>query len=77
MELNKYNLDILGLQEKILEEQKEDLSNHNLLLTDSWLSTAKASQGGVGIAVTKNLPVAQLSKLLLVSELLIRDELTQ
>ena len=44
----------LGVQETRLEEQEIDLGNHKLLLTDSWLSTAKARQG-VGIAVTKRL----------------------
>ena len=55
MDLKKYNLDVLVLQETRLEEQEIDLDDHKLFLTDSWLSTAKARQGGVGIAVTKRL----------------------
>ena len=55
MDLKKYNLDVLGVQETRLEEQEIDLGNHKLFLTDSWLSTAKARQGGVGIAVTRRL----------------------
>ena len=55
MDLKKYNLDVLGVQETRLEEQKIDVGDHKLFLTDSWLSTAKARQGGVGIAVTKTL----------------------
>ena len=45
------------MQETRLEEQEIDLGDHKLKLfpTDSWLSTAKARQGGVGIAVTKRL----------------------
>ena len=53
MDLKKYNFDVLGVQETRLEEQEIDLGDHKLFLTDSWLSTAKARQGGVGIAVTK------------------------
>ena len=49
------SLDVLGVQETRLEEQQIDLGDHKLFLTDSWLSTAKARQGGVGIAVTKRL----------------------
>ena len=52
MDLKNYYLDVLGVQETRLEI---DLGDHKLLLTDSWLSTAKARQGGVGIAVTKRL----------------------
>ena len=55
MDLKKYKLDVLGVQETRLEEQEIDLGNHKFFLTDSWLSTAKARQGGVGIAVTKRL----------------------
>ena len=55
MELKKYNLDVLGVQETRLEEQEIDLGDHKLFLTDSWLSTAKVRPGGVGIAVTKTL----------------------
>ena len=55
MDLKKYKLDVLGVQETRLEEQEIDLGDHKLFLTDSWLSTAKARQGGVGIAVTKRL----------------------
>ena len=55
MELKKYNLDVLGVQETRLEEQEIDLGDNKLFLTDSWLSTAKARQGGVGIAVTERL----------------------
>ncbi|XP_075253345.1 uncharacterized protein LOC142345142 [Convolutriloba macropyga] len=55
MDLKKYNLDVLGVQETRLEEQEIDLGDHKLFLTDSWLSTAKARQGGVGIAVTNRL----------------------
>ena len=55
MDLKKYNLEVLGVQETRLEEQEIDLGDQKLLLTDSWLSTAKARQGGVGIAVTKRL----------------------
>ena len=54
-DLKKYNLEVLGVQETRLEEQEIDLGDHKLFLTDSWLSTAKARQGGVGIAVTKRL----------------------
>ena len=43
------------MQETRLEEQEIDLGDHKLFLNDSWLSTAKARQGGVGIAVTKRL----------------------
>ena len=43
------------MQETRLEEQEIDLGDHRLFLTDSRLSTAKARQGGVGIAVTKRL----------------------
>ena len=53
MDLKKYNLEVLGVQETRLEEQEIDLGDHKLFLTDSWLSTAKSRQGGVGIAVTK------------------------
>ena len=53
MDLKKYNLDVLGVQETRLEEQEIDLGDHKLFLSDSWLSTAAARQGGVGIAVTK------------------------
>ncbi|XP_075263739.1 uncharacterized protein LOC142355440, partial [Convolutriloba macropyga] len=38
-----------------LEEQEIDIGDHKLFLTDFWLSTAKARQGGVGIVVTKML----------------------
>ena len=55
MDLKKYNLDVLGLQETRLEEQETDLGDHKLFLTDSWLSTAKARQAGVGFALTKRL----------------------
>ncbi|XP_075243878.1 uncharacterized protein LOC142338129 [Convolutriloba macropyga] len=55
MDLKKYNLDVLGMQETRLKEQEIDLGEHKLFLIDSWLSTAKARQGGVGIAVTKRL----------------------
>ena len=55
MDLKNYNLDVLGVQETRLEEHEIDLSDHKLFLTDSWLSTAKARQGGVGIAMTKRL----------------------
>ena len=55
MDLKNYKLDVLGVQETGLEEQEIDLGDHKLFLTDSWLSTAKARQGGVGIAVTKRL----------------------
>ncbi|XP_075255256.1 uncharacterized protein LOC142347974 [Convolutriloba macropyga] len=55
MDLKKYKLDVLGVQETRLEEQEIDLGDHKLFLTDSWLSTAKARQGRVGIAVTKRL----------------------
>ena len=55
MDLKKYNLDVLGVRETRLEEQEIDLGDHKLFLTDSWLSTAKARQGGVGTAVTKRL----------------------
>ena len=55
MDLKKYNLDVLGVQETRLEEQEIVLSDHKLFLIDSWLSTAKARQGGDGIAVTKRL----------------------
>ena len=55
MDLKKYNLDVLGVQETRVEEQEIDLGDHKLFLTDSWLLTAKARQGGVGIAVTKRL----------------------
>ena len=55
MDMKKYNLGVLGVQETRLEEQEIDLGEHKLFLTDSWLSTAKARQGGVGIAVTKRL----------------------
>ena len=55
MDLKKYKLDVLGVQETRLEEQEIDLGDHKLFLTDYWLSTAKARQGGVGIAVTKRL----------------------
>ena len=55
MDLKKYNLDVLGVQETRLEEHEIDLGDHKLFLTDSWLSTAKARQGGVDIAVTKKL----------------------
>ena len=55
MDLKKYKLDVLGVQETRLEEQEIDLGDHKLFLTDSWLSTAKARHGGVGIAVTKRL----------------------
>ena len=55
MDLKKYNLDVLVVQETRLEEQEIDLGDHKLFLTDSWLSTAKARQGGVCIAVTKRL----------------------
>ena len=53
MDLKKYNLDVLGVQETRLDDQEIDLGDHKLLLIDSWLSTAKARQSGVGIAVTK------------------------
>ena len=55
MDLMKLNLGVLGVQETRLEEQEIDLGDHKLFLTHSWLSTAKARQGGVGIAVTKRL----------------------
>ena len=55
MDLEKYNLDVLGVQETRLEEQEIDLGDYKLFVTDSWLSTAKARQGGVSIAVTKRL----------------------
>ena len=55
MDLKKYNLDVLGVQERRLQEQETDLGDQKLFLTDSWLSTSKARQGGVGIAVTKRL----------------------
>ena len=55
MDLKKYNLYVLGMQETRLEDQEIDLGDHKLFLTDSWLSNAKARQGGVGIAVTKRL----------------------
>ena len=55
LDLKKYNMDVLVVQERRLEEQEIDLGNHKLFLTDSWLSTAKARQGGVVIAVTKRL----------------------
>ena len=55
MDLKKYKLDVLGVQETRLREQEIDLGDHKLFLTDSWLSTAKARQEGVGIAVTKRL----------------------
>ena len=55
MDLKKYKLDVLGVQETRLEEQEIDLGDQKLFLTDSWLSTAKARQVGVGIAVTKGL----------------------
>ena len=55
MDLKKYNLDVLGVQETRLEEQEIDIGDHKLFLTDSWLSTVKARQGGVGIAVTISL----------------------
>ena len=55
MDLKKYNLVVLGVQETRLEEQEIDLGDHKLFLTDSWLSIAKARQGGFGIAVTKRL----------------------
>ncbi|XP_075241741.1 uncharacterized protein LOC142336713 [Convolutriloba macropyga] len=55
MDLKKYKLDVLGVQETRLEEQEIDLGDHKLFLTDSWLSTAKARKGRVGIAVTKRL----------------------
>ena len=79
MDLKKYKLGVLGVQETRLEEQEIDLGDHKLFLTDSWLSTAKARQGGVGIAVTKRLAGSLIE--LLVSEWLIRslqlrDELT-
>ena len=54
MVLKKYHLDILGVQETRVQESI-DLGGHMLFLTNSWLSTAKARQGGVGIAVTKRL----------------------
>ena len=55
MDLKNYDLDVLGVQETRLEEQEIDLGDHKLLLIDSWLSTAKARQVGVCIAVTKRL----------------------
>ena len=55
MDLKKYNLDDLGVQETRLEKQEIDLGDHKLFLTDSWLSTAKARQRGVGIGATKRL----------------------
>ena len=55
MDLKKYNLDVLGVQETRLEEQEIDLGDQKLFLTDSWLLTANARQRGVGIAVTKRL----------------------
>ena len=58
MDLKKYDSDVLGVQETRLEEQEIDLGDHKFFLTDSWLSSAKARQGGVGFAVRKDLPVA-------------------
>ena len=55
MDLKKYKLAVLGVQETRLEEQEIDLGDHKLFLTDFWLSTAEARQGGVGIAVTERL----------------------
>ena len=55
MDLKKYNLDVLGVQETRLQEQEIDLGDHKLFHTDSWLSTPKVRQGGVGIAVTKRI----------------------
>ena len=55
MDLKRYNLDVLGVRETRLEEQEIYLGDRKLFLTDSWLSTAKARQRGVGIAVTKRL----------------------
>ena len=81
MDLKKYKLDVLGVQETRLEEQEIDLGDHKLFLTDSWLLTAKARQGGVGIAVTKRL-AGSITEQVAVSErmaywsLQLRDELT-
>ena len=55
MDLKKYNLDVLGVQETRLEGPEIDLGDHKLFLTDSWLSTAKTRQVEFGIAVTKRL----------------------
>ena len=55
MDLAKYKLDILGVQETRLQEQEIDLGDHKLYLSDSWLSGVKSRQGGVGVAVKKSL----------------------
>ena len=57
-----YILDVLGVQETRLEEQEIDLGDHKFFLTDSWLSTAKARKGGVGIAVTKRLAGSKIEQ---------------
>ena len=62
MDLKKYKLDVLGVQETILEEQEIELGDHKLFLTDSWLSTAKARPGGIGIAVTKRLAGSRIEQ---------------
>ena len=53
MDLKKYNLDVLRVQETKLEEQEIDRGDHKLIFTDFCLSTAKAGQGEVATAVTK------------------------
>ena len=55
MDLARYKLDILGVQETRLQEQEIDLGDHKLYLSDSWLSGVKSRQGGVGVAVKKSL----------------------
>ena len=62
MDLKKYNLDVLGVQKTRLEEQEIDICDHKLILIDSWLSTAKARQGGVRIAVTKRVARSIIEK---------------
>ena len=46
-------MDILGVQETRREEQEVDRGDQNLILTDSWPSTAKARQRRVVTAVKK------------------------
>ena len=55
LDLAKYDLDILGIQETRLDEQEIDLGTQKLFLTNSLRSSNRSKQAGVGIVVKKTL----------------------